>query len=430
MSIRDNYKKIIMTTYYQILDLRNLGAKDEFDEYAQIPRDRQLFKFGGDDASYYKYILENSEELSKTMVFNVISYILYSKRAPIKSYSDNDVLRIVVQEGPNCILYIFKDFGVNNFLPQNQIDQLIKQHAADNYMYVSFVWDHAYMERLNHNDNERDPSRGGKSIGISDFMRRFLHPEELKIFKNDIEEYSNKVNEAIGMNIVKSLNPIALYKFRKRTAVTIRQFNYKKLLSNISVDYHKIIEEQFFGNKLYMALVSNTDFAESFITAEWLFQAFENEGKIDYTVVAMGYFKAIEQLLYCYILLHKEGQKDKKRYLRRKHWHKDSKYTEIRKRKDGTTIHDKSGNPKLFRMDPVVINEENVSEGRIDTSLGPMIKSFFCNSENDDLIRKTNDDQACVDVIYEVLRGVNPLRNGYFHKDNLDEWETNYEKSR
>ena len=425
METRENYKKIITNTLEKISQIRNNSPRDDVDDYAQIALNRRLFKFGGDDADYYRYILEESEELSRQMVFEIIAYILHSKQAQIKAFIDNGSRCIISQEGNNRILYIFKDFGLKSRLPKQEIKHLLDEYNAVDYMFVSFIWDHAYMETFNHNDNVADPSRGGKNIGIADFLVRYIYPEEVKALIKDIKDYELQVNTIIGMGIMKTLQPMALYRFKRVTNDEILKFNYEEhLIDVIPKEYHDSIREQFVGKRLYTVLTGDKDYAESFITAEWLFHTFENAGKIDYTVVAMGYFKAIEQLLYKYILLHIEGRKNKSRTLKRKIWKKDKKYLEPKKDKNGNiVIHNKTGQPILVKSDPIVVNQENVDDGRLDTSLGPMIKSFFCNRDNKDLIREIIDDERIIEKIYTFLGSVNPLRNGYFHKHNLDKWE-------
>lgn len=425
MDIRDNYKKIIINTLEKISQIRNNASRDDVDDYAQIALDRRLFQFGGDDAGYYRFILEESEELSRQMVFEIIAYILHSKQAPVKAFIDNGSRCVVSQEGDKRILYIFKDFGLKSRLPNQEIKRLLDKYNAIDYMFVSFIWDHAYMETFNHNDNVADPSRGGKNIGVADFLVRYIYPEEVELFIKDIEDYELEVNTIIGMGIMKTLQPMALYRFKRVTNAELLKFKYKEhLIDVIPEKYHNSIRKQFVEKRLYTVLTGDEDCAESFITAEWLFKTFGNAGKIDYTVVAMGYFKAIEQLLYKYILLHVEERKGKSRTLKRKVWKKDKKYLEPKKDKNGNNvIHKRTGEPVLVKTDPVVINQENVDDGRLDTSLGPMINSFFCNRDNKDLIREIIDDERIIESIYSFLGSVNPLRNGYFHKHNLDKWE-------
>lgn len=92
---------------------------------------------------------------------------------------------------------------------------------------------------------------------------------------------------------------------------TMRDISGKEVV--LSETDYKRIREQFFDERTMLILIGTHDFAESIITAEWLYSSMKQAKAIDLTVIGTGYFKAVEQLLYELICLHKdEGRKIKK----------------------------------------------------------------------------------------------------------------------
>ena len=182
----------------------------------------------------------------------------------------------------------------------------------------------------------------------------------------------------------------------------------KELLSTaVTVKTHPVEVEQ--NLPLYELLTGTSDFAESYMTAEWLFYSLKDAGNIDFTAVAMGYFKAVEQLLFKMIKLHtieKDGV---------------SRKIYVGKGKDYA---DNDGNIEL--TDAHVEDEDIVK----DISLGTLTGFFGYYSDLKNYYYKRNQDlladgidEKTYEYIIDVLTGIVGMRNEYFHKHNLNQWE-------
>ena len=137
-----------------------------------------------------------------------------------------------------------------------------------------------------------------------------------------------------------------------------------------------------------MAL-GDSDFSESLITAEWLYVSMKKAQAIDLTVIGMGYFKAVEQLLYSLICLHaNEGRQMKKDF----------------SRKD-----------LPFMVD---LTEEAINDKAIDTTIGAMANFY---KDNLDMLRGDLNWRTRK-YVRETIFDYGDLRNGYFHKDNIHDW--------
>lgn len=63
------------------------------------------------------------------------------------------------------------------------------------------------------------------------------------------------------------------------------------------------MEENYITTGLYKAMVGGEEFAESFLTSEWLYYSLKDLKRFDYTAVISGYLKSVEQLLYKIVML-------------------------------------------------------------------------------------------------------------------------------
>ena len=164
-------------------------------------------------------------------------------------------------------------------------------------------------------------------------------------------------------------------------------------------------------------LIGKSDFAQSYITSEYLYQVLvdklntnELEYKFDYTSVVAGYLKTIEQFLYQLLCYQMDNDRSEKWINRgKKHVYKNKikispREEEVRK------------NPKNKGHYQVLITRENLKF--MDVSLGSLIWYISDNkdcwkisSQGQDLLKKLLDDYK------------NSVRNGYFHKHNLDNIE-------
>ena len=191
------------------------------------------------------------------------------------------------------------------------------------------------------------------------------------------------------------MTPGSLINFRKVTENEILKHSYEELagiqVKNYTLEQEELnkIKKQFFDDKAYQGLLGSRDFAESLVTAEWLFDSMKRAQAIDLTIIGMGYFKAIEQLLFELICLHKnEGRQIKKDYSRR-----DLSST-------------------------VELNDVNIDDEAIDTTIGSMTVFYRDNLDmlRSDLTWRTRK------YILETIFEFKDLRNGYFHKDNIHDW--------
>lgn len=276
-----------------------------------------------------------------------------------------------------------------------EVQKIMDNCGANSCKYIYFVHDNAYLQIIGHSDDISDPGRGYNVYSLKWFFEEYFGTEEYECFASALSRYINNVRDCIGYNTVKTLTPGSLINFRKVTENEILKHSYEELVGiqvkNYTLEKEDLnkIKKQFFDDKAYQGLLGSRDFAESLVTAEWLFDSMKKAQAIDLTIIGMGYFKAVEQLLFELICLHKnEGRQIKKDYSRR-----DLSST-------------------------VELNDVNIDDEAIDTTIGSMAVFYRDNLDmlRSDLTWRTRK------YILETIFEFKDLRNGYFHKDNIHDW--------
>lgn len=273
----------------------------------------------------------------------------------------------------------------------NNIQDFIENNGATSCKYVYLMYDYAYKQVFGYDDNEEDCSRNTNFYSIKWFFEEYFGEEEYIIFNKEWKQYIQNINDYLGYLPVKALSPNSMYHFRMIVENHIRNHGYDKLCAvkmkgyEISKNDFLAMKEQFFNNKTYMISIGDSDFSESIITAEWLRDSMWRASAIDLTVIATGYFKAIEQLLYSLICLHK----NEKRMIKKEN-----------------------------SSERIEVCDTTIDENSMDTSIGSMAVFFKRNLNmlNKNLHPKTHK------YIREAIFAYKDLRNGYLHKDNIHQW--------
>ena len=219
-----------------------------------------------------------------------------------------------------------------------------------------------------------------EEIGVTDY----------KEFKEYVERYNFEIEQLMGMTV----SPLPTQKTLERHKVKVREellsYFFEEKLHTIFTE-QEIIEMKKWFLKNYEVLLSNADFANSFVSSEWYydFQVKTDVG-LDQTAIVAGYLKSIEQIL-CSILL---TLKDEYPF-----YFKTNKQGEDH-----------------YKKDSLQLTYENLPY--IKTMARDML--YKIKGKKDKVCyRNTWTDQ----VIEFLLEYIGKDRNGYLHKDNLYEWD-------
>lgn len=379
-----NYKSMFSQALQKIKNIRNPHAKKAGDDelrWEDVER-QVIFDFGADELEEYSNTIKCANEISVSCLNAIIVYLAkehYGKH--IISINTENLCeinnpRFAIADTDSKVLYVFRDIEKGKFWKAtNEPESILgflKKNNLNECKYIYLMYEKAYLQVIEHDENETDPAKGTNLYSLMDFFDFYFNVEERKHFEVSLYEYVSEVSNCIGYIFVKSLTPNTLINFRKLTEHYIVNQNYDDLLGKkyngyeMKAEDYPLLERQFFDDGNYQMLLGHSDFAESIITAEWLYSSMMKAKAIDLTVIGMGYLKAIEQLLFELIKI---------------------------KNKD---MH---------------IDEKDFTIGAIAT--------YYKNKNHMNKMLRNDIQYYTKTYIKEAIFAYAELRNGYFHKHNI-----------
>ncbi len=265
---------------------------------------------------------------------------------------------------------------------------------------------------------------------MKELFHLYISDEEYEEFEKQMNEYILMSRDIMGYQSIKflsSMNLAARKVFEEKLLLDwdYENLNYqilnesnekiKKYLYVKEYDLKTIresIETYFIGNDLYKAMIGSEDFAESFITSEWLYYSLKERKNFDYTAIVSGYLKSIEQLLYKLVMVNVDNDCVIAM--------KGDNKTKKRADQDGITVY-KIEHFQKFIANSVwekglgfpYIDFTSTQKDYMDCSIGTF--EFFLRNNKHIFI-----DPRYARVISDMISCFRTeCRNGYFHTHNL-----------
>ena len=413
------YEEIMMTKYFNKMKY----YRNAWDEEMGTINTSPFLDIEGEEYRTYDFIMKQTRSITLDMIYELVMtlmdkyniqfkrYNIYRNSAYVYSMDRNTNWNEYIEQSNkqqifafSCknsnILYLFKDYGIGNIIPQSLIERIIKDNRLKKYCYITLKDDLAVNEILNSTINE--------SITMKQLFDLLFDEEEYSIFKTYADKFKHKVREYYGFHIVKSLKINEIQYFRRTLKNNLQDNDITNEIGNsIATEQLSIIKKNYFNNGNYKLLLGSSDFAQSFVTAEWMFSSLEGAENIDFTPIVMGYLKSVEQLLMQIITLqtNKNNKSTRKIYL-------------IGNRQQ------QSGYYELTKE----LLENKINYNRI--TLNSLVRFFgyldYKNKQydlyNKDLLDQGIDENTHEYIIYTLNRVVKS-RNGYFHRHNLKNWD-------
>lgn len=359
-----------------------------------------LIDFGGEVHQQYEIIVGWCRDAVIEMLNQVVKELLKEYKIPVKEYFFGGRLAFSRMDKWQDVLFVFQDAGIQNRVRKDSLDILMQAEKLKRCCHISYA---EFKDDHNVDDNRTvyyNPLED--TYTIKAFITEFFGEEEYSTFKKYTDQLTTKIQEYLGFTVVRTLNPVALFSFKKYVHDDLVGIDATIIGAGaIKETQREIIEKHFFEEKNYEVLLGLESFAQSYMTAEWLYASLKHAGNIDLTVIAMGYYKAIEQFLFCFIKNHTK-EKDNRR----------DRYVYI----------GKSGMAQV--TDDLMLNKEKSSKltlAGLSGFFGHHHKeknNDYYDRRNADLLNKGIDTDTH-NFIIDTLEGITGLRNGYFHRDNI-----------
>lgn len=410
MGSSDLYKHAIENAMARVMGLAIPTELNGVERNAEAALRSRLFDFEWEGYNRSTFIIKKSIDYSYQMVRTIIFSLLDSKGirfkpiqpgkgAPAQISNERAFMLVIENEGER-ILYFFREFGLSHRLPNSDMAKIQEMCGASTYEHVCFVLESVHSEIIGSDDNGNTPDGSTHNATLRDFFVRYFGEDEYETFQSAMDSFSQQVKDYLGYSAVTELSPAAMYSFKKHIRRELRTHQYEEIQTSLSEEQVNWLKSQFMGEEYYEALTGSEDFAVSFITAEWLYGSLKGMRGIDLTPVAMGYLKAIEQFLF-EVIRHHVGDHSLTIYC--------GEY-ELIEQADGR----KRKKSVYTRLDRAFNEREK------DINLGSLT-GFFNYMPNFKLYRQGapgRPDEIAM-LIGEQLKKVRPLRNGYFHRDNI-----------
>lgn len=279
---------------------------------------------------------------------------------------------------------------LRNHLPKAMMDfSVYKNLSADNNDEICIVLTRTFEQIATQVVEKRiERVSGLKKVTILDlpsFLLRFYGKEAKRCFISAVSQLNEELADVIGYSITEICDARALAKFKEQKITDWAHYDYNALVGDTVLSPSKIqkLIDKFIAQERYRILFDGNLYSDSYITSEWFYQKYANKIRVtnfDMTAVVAGYFKSVEQLLDDFIFRHGKNRsfpcKERERY--------------------------------------------KVGSINYQSMLGGM-RIFL--SKNDDLFEE-KDPYLQMFYKKKLETWIDNCRNGFFHKDNINDSNT------
>ena len=291
---------------------------------------------------------------------------------------------------------------VKDLIKNFQIDKVIILHFSDEQDFGL----NQYREVINISD-----------CSIKMFFEKFINENLYHYFLATLEEVIEEMQKLIGFDTIPSINISNITSVKLELREALNNIDFRLLTYNSSKEFDSLGRNDLsnicsnLDKGKAQILIGESDFAQSYITSEYLYQVLVDkfnynklEYKFDYTSVVAGYLKTIEQFLYkllCYQMNYDRSEKWIKRgkkYVKRNYKREYPRQEEVRE------------NPKNKGVYQVLVTRNNLKF--MDISLV---------SDNENCWNLSDHGKELLKSL--LLDYKDSVRNGYFHKHNLEDIE-------
>lgn len=426
MDCQDIYQDEINASIKYIWERKKLHLRFyDYGQEADYFSETRLFDFTGPTYREYEHLLREVGDETNRMHVRILLK-LFQKYAieteqPVWGFSYSSFVRTDQKEAPYSFSIIDNGRRIGFRLAdieRNGIDDIVARNGLDKLVVIFLERNQQSIQSLSEFAIENFQRL--RYCVLQTIFRRYFDKKAYKTYKKLIQEYIREVKKIMAFTAVPFLSSAGYFDFKQKTAELLKHYDYQNIQFSISDHNDKELQEylyvekyvldaeelqllndNFFEKGRYAALIGKKDFAEGFLTSEWLYCILNGKEHFDYTSIISGYLKSIEQLLLS-ILLTASRSPGRYRGVAFKY--------KRRMKKKAAPVYDEAKKIYIYEL-----NESN-AEYNDDSMAGLTMflkenPSLFLNPK---LGEYTEDLLAC----YRIED-----RNGYFHKDNLNKWD-------
>ena len=423
----EEFKKYIQT------QKRFREAWMEFD----APWNHELFQYANEDFYFYRFNINRMEHNTAPLLRNIIFRLLDLHNVSWSKGFAPVLFKCVCSDGAT-VGYTFDDFYEDDDIAAICKDNMVEK------VYIIRTWKGDHPAEWITRENAQYESHGiaVQAISVADFFIAQFGEAEYQRFETHLATFLDEIYILVGYRSIKFLSSMNLAAQKlvlekklleyasKRMCYTIVDRTKPEVQKYLHVDGYcfpasieTAIQSNFTKTGLFRVLLGSAEFAESFVTSEWLFHSLEGTEHYDYTSIISGYLKSVEQLLLqivkanvgnnCKITLKSNKKNDAIQAGVTRYTFDKGNFRPII---DG----------RKFAIEYIDLEEAQMEY--MDSDLGTF-EYFLRNNSHiffSQLLQQSaiNKKAYCTIIADMVSCFRAECRNGYFHTHNLKDWNT------
>lgn len=295
---------------------------DEREPDEMIGESNLLFDISGTDFSWFKSIDSKYRYWVEVYILKIVEKMLSRKKLwyEEKYYPNNFEKHSLVfcPNGATIEGYFLFDITSNEAC-RSEYDKIASELKSKNND-VDEINIYIFRDRISTNTlawlltGKSDHNENGyiKVHPLQEYYDSFFGEDEYSIFEKYANEFHSKCNNILSYKTIIMPNSKTLISFKKKKIEMLKNMDYKKIAekgkSGQLADLEfETVRSNYIDKNMYVAMISDNDFADSFISAEWAYDVYSNAmGDLELTGIIAGYLKSIEQLLYKVTQFHRD----------------------------------------------------------------------------------------------------------------------------
>ena len=308
----DIYKEEIEKTIKTLKRFREVLLKSSF------RFTNEMFQYADDDFYFYRFAVSREEQGRITLLDNIIYRVLerYNIDFKVPDSGKDAPFDFLIQSGEKHFGYTFEDFYADE-----DVNELLLEYELEKAFIIRTVKNKKNTRIEEDNVRYLEQGINLADITIREFFEEYFSSEEYLAFENAINDYIEQSKKIMGYQSIKVLSAMNLSAQRIFEEKILSDWDYENSKYQIiNTDNPKIqkvtyvgeydlsgfcsaIRERYIKSEMFKAMIGTENYAESFITSEWLYYSLKGKENFDYTAIVSGYLKSIEQLLHKLVML-------------------------------------------------------------------------------------------------------------------------------
>ena len=418
------YEKAINETLKNLKRFREIWNKHSHNSTLE------LIQYAHSDFYFYRFAIEIQEKNTNYFLVTIINGLIrkYGIESELPKDIKNTPFALYIAEDGKRVGYRFSDLFEEEYKQYNEI-------LRDNDLFKIVLlrtWDKekSKLQILRENNSYRQDGLNLEAMTIEDFFVKHFSEKEFIVFRQYLQKYIDASRKIIGFKPLQFLSLMNLSSLKILDEKVLSDWDYEKYRYQIideentqkekyrntsqlrfSHDLFSKIKKEAINNSFEKIMIGSANYAESFLTSEWLYHSIHDEKHFDYTAIISGYLKSVEQLLYKIVMSNIDN--NCKISLNNK-LYKEAKANGISmfKNENGNWL--RLSNPKEKYK---YIDLTHSQQKYMDNSTGTF--EFFLRYNPHVFI-----DRSLANPISNIISCFREeCRNSYFHINNLNDWD-------